>query len=241
MSAIALRVLPPAVDTAPDNMARDAALLAWAGAADCAALRVYGWSEPAMTFGYSQRWSEVQAQAPTPAASLRLVRRETGGGLVDHREDLTYACALPPVHPAAREAPRTLYCRLHEALADALRGLGVPCELAPCPVRGALSPVAQGPAVCFARAEPSDVIAPSGAKLAGAALRRNATGLLVQGSLDRRRLPARLSCEALLEAFGEALARHFSLARPDLAREDEVLPHPAAVARFASRAWNERR
>ena len=60
------------------NMALDEALLENVGRLRKPVLRLYGWTEPAATFGYFQRIAEVEQ-----ATQLRpLIRRPTGGGIV---------------------------------------------------------------------------------------------------------------------------------------------------------------
>ena len=58
------------------NMALDEALLEAMLQLQTPVLRFYGWTEPAATFGYFQKFSEVSA-----TTQLRpLIRRPTGGG-----------------------------------------------------------------------------------------------------------------------------------------------------------------
>ena len=81
-----LLTLPNAYGDAATNMAIDASLLD-STPAGVAVLRHYGWSEPAITFGYTQRVEDVRNTVDT---DLTLCRRITGGGIVDHRNDWTY-------------------------------------------------------------------------------------------------------------------------------------------------------
>ena len=61
--------------TAPFNMALDEALLEAMPRLGKPVLRFYGWTEPAASFGYFQKYAEVER-----ATLLRpLVRRPTGG------------------------------------------------------------------------------------------------------------------------------------------------------------------
>src|SRR5690606_12781101 len=108
--------------------------------------------------------------------------RPTGGGIVDHRDDWTYALVLPRNHPLEEVRATSSYRAVHEALAGAMREQGVPAALKPAtdPAEDSL------PGVCFQRAEVFDVVEEhSGNKIAGAAQKRNKHGLLFQGSIGR--------------------------------------------------------
>ena len=97
------------------NMALDEALLESAPELGRPVLRFYGWTEPAASFGYSQRWAEIEK-----LTVLRpLVRRPTGGGLVPHDKDWTYSLVFPPEHFWYRLKAAESYRRVHEWLRDA--------------------------------------------------------------------------------------------------------------------------
>src|SRR5205823_2318492 len=67
-------------DSPAFNMALDEALLASMPRLGRPVLRFYGWTEKAASFGYFQKYAEVERMT-----SLRpLVRRPTAGGLVPH-------------------------------------------------------------------------------------------------------------------------------------------------------------
>jgi len=154
------------------NMALDEALLESAPQRARPVLRFYGWTEPAATFGYSQKYA--QAAALTPLRPL--VRRTTGGGVVPHDADWTYSLIFPPQHDWHRLKAAESYRRLHEWIRAALARIHVPATLAAASQK-------EIPGHCFAGPEKSDVLW-SGRKIAGAAQRRARTGLLIQGSLQ---------------------------------------------------------
>jgi lipoate-protein ligase A len=220
-------------------MAWDQTMLHHGEMVECAFWRVYGWSEPAVTFGYGQGRDWVrQALAPF---SGPCVRRPTGGGIVDHRDDLTYALSLPSTHPFFRRRATDIYQELHEGIARILEQSGFPATLAPCPgpaCTGAFPPTA---GICFRSPAPHDVIAPaSGLKIAGAAMKRAREGILIQGSLSRRALPG-FSHQQLAASLGGILAGWLELVE---AGEAAALPFGQlrqAEDRFASAAWNGRR
>jgi len=174
-----LDVLPSRIGGAAENMAVDFLLLQRYPAGDRPRFRHYGWRGPAFTFGYSQKIADIRGLLPV-AETPDLCRRPTGGGLVDHGEDWTYALVAP--RGSALEEMRAVesYRTVHQALADALKRQNVPAELNQTPNSDAER------SVCFKKAELHDLIhAGTGEKLAGAAQKRNKRGLLCQGSLWR--------------------------------------------------------
>jgi lipoyl(octanoyl) transferase len=178
-----LEVLPERTGGAAENMAADFMLLQRYPREATARYRHYGWRSPSFTFGYSQKISFVRDQLP-PGERFDLCRRPTGGGVVDHRDDWTYALVIPRGHTQEEARATQSYRAIHEALAAALKTAGVPVVLKSVsdPAPGAEP---GGPAgVCFERAEIFDVVhGATGAKIAGGAQKRNKRGLLFQGSI----------------------------------------------------------
>lgn len=168
------------------NMAMDEALLWETAATSVATLRFYAWSEPAATFGYSQRYAELES-----VTRLRpLIRRPTGGGLVPHDRDWTYSLAVPPGSVWYELSAVESYRRIHTWVVEALARLGIVAELAPCCRK-------EVPGQCFVGHEQYDVLW-YGRKIAGAAQRRNQLGLLIQGSLQPRPEWSRTAWEAAM-------------------------------------------
>jgi lipoate-protein ligase A len=153
-------------------MAADDALLELMPRLKVPVLRFYGWTEPAVTFGYFQHYTEVEQ-----ATLLRpLIRRPTGGGIVPHDADWTYSLVFPPEHTWYQLKAIESYRRVHEWITAAFLRVGVTAELAPSCRRAA-------PGQCFVGHEQFDVLW-RGRKIAGAAQRRNRNGLLIQGSVQ---------------------------------------------------------
>jgi len=154
------------------NMAMDEALLQSMHRLKSPVLRFYAWTEKAASFGYFQKYSEIER-----LTHLRpLVRRPTGGGLVPHDADWTYSLAFPSGHPWYDLAAIESYRRIHEWIQAAFAKMGVATELASSFRRA-------GPGQCFVGYEKSDVLW-NGLKIAGAAQRRTREGLLIQGSVQ---------------------------------------------------------
>jgi lipoate-protein ligase A len=154
------------------NMALDEALLEAMPRLLKPVLRFYGWTGPAASFGYFQKYSEVER-----ATRLRpLVRRPTGGGIVPHDADWTYSLAFPAGHEWFALKAITSYRRIHEWIQSAFARLNTATELAPASRKTRRSQ-------CFAGYEQFDLLWRE-KKIAGAAQRRTRTGLLIQGSVQ---------------------------------------------------------
>jgi len=138
-------------------------------------LRFYSWDQPSASFGYFQRYADVEA-----LTGLRpLIRRPTGGGVVLHDEaEWTYSLTFPPAHPAWQLKAEESYRCVHEWVRHAFEVCGVATELCP-------ETRATGPGQCFVGAEKCDLLF-NGQKIAGAAQRRNRDGLLIQGSVQAK-------------------------------------------------------
>ena len=154
------------------NMALDEAFLQSMPSLQKPVLRFYGWSDPAASFGYFQKFREVER-----LTLLRpLVRRPTGGGIVPHDSDWTYSLTFPTHHEWYALRAIDSYRRVHEWLQAAFTKLGVVTEVAPCCLKS-------GPGQCFLGHEQYDLLW-QGRKIAGAAQRRTRQGLLIQGSVQ---------------------------------------------------------
>lgn len=186
----ALHLLPVRTGAAAENMALDFLLLQRYPGPAVPRFRHYEWRGPAFTFGFSQKIEFVRANLPADE-TVDLCRRPTGGGIVDHRNDWTYALVLPRGHPLYEARATQSYRAVHECLAETLRALGQPAEVKIACEPGVSDPDLPGetlakPGVCFQRAELYDVVnSATGAKIAGAAMKRNKHGQLFQGSIEK--------------------------------------------------------
>jgi len=233
--------LPETADTAATNMAIDASLL-HSVPEESAIFRHYGWSEPVITFGYTQRFEDVKTIVPN---DIHLCRRITGGGIVDHRNDWTYALILHTTLKLAHIPANELYAIIHRSIQQALITQAIETQLAPCPrVCGEppVKPSAKEPSQCFLLPAANDVIHPDGQKIAGAAMKRTRQGLLVQGSIDRSALPDTFDFKDLSNSLTETLASMLSLT---LTKNFENLINVSDVhqerKRFESAPWTHRR
>ena len=211
------------------NMALDEALLENVSRLGKPVLRFYGWTEPAATFGYFQKFSEVEI-----ATSLRpLIRRPTGGGIVPHDADWTYSFVVPPNHEWHLLKAEESYRRIHDWLRLAFAELKIETELAPCCKKSA-------PGQCFAGHEKFDLLW-RGKKIAGAAQRRNKLGLLIQGSVQPP--PLKIARTDWANAIRSVAENHFSGAWMDFKPDAELQDQATKLARekYSQPCYNQKR
>jgi len=199
------------------NMALDDALLESAAARAQPVLRFYSWTERAATFGYSQRYREIER-----LTLLRpLIRRPTGGGLVPHDADWTYSLVFPPAHWWHTLRARESYERVHAWLRDAFARIGVGTALSPCCRK-------EVPSQCFVGAERHDLLW-QGRKIAGAAQRRNKLGLLIQGSIQP--LPLSLAKADWQQAMCDVAVEQWRVAWKALQLDAAPIPRAKELTR----------
>jgi len=260
-----LDLLPHRTAGAAENMAADFLLLQRYPEPARARFRHYDWRAPAFTFGYGQKIAYVRDQlaALAPGEHLDLTRRPTGGGVVDHRDDWTFALVIPRGHPLYDARATESYRRVHADLAAALRDQGQPVVLkercdASCDLPDSDStsdaelsaldsqlsaPSPKGPTVCFIRPELYDVLhADTGQKVAGAAQKRTKHGLLFQGSIAKPVLASSVDWDAFETAFVARLAATLGAEAvatpwPEFAEGE----HDGLVEQYSSPEWIEYR
>jgi len=211
------------------NMALDEALLQAASRLGRPVLRFYGWTEPAASFGYFQRYAEVER-----LTRLRpLVRRPTGGGLVPHDTDWTYSAVFPPGDDWYRFRALDSYRRIHEWIRTAFARLALATELAPAVSK-------TQPGQCFQGHEMFDLLW-RGRKIAGAAQRRTRDGLLIQGSVQAPELSfARADWErAMCDTARDERGASWSAFKPDAPLSERALS--LARTKYSQAAYNRKR
>jgi lipoate-protein ligase A len=250
------------------NMALDEALLESMSRLGRPVLRFYGWTEPAATFGYFQKYAEVER-----ATHLRpLIRRPTGGGIVPHDADWTYSLVFPPGHEWHLLKAEESYRRVHEWIQSAFAKLDMTTELAPSckksipsfrssrreeapsqsETRSSKSKMDQSlltsaatsvlPGQCFVGYEKFDLLW-NGRKIAGAAQRRNKLGLLIQGSVQSRSIGIAIARADWQKAMGDVGRVELGVEWSDFA-PDETLWERAeflAAQKYFQVAYNYKR
>jgi lipoyl(octanoyl) transferase len=209
-------------------MAADLACLDAVAAGGSPMLRLYTWSEPALSLGRFQPESDVDWDA-CRARGVQVVRRPTGGRALLHGADLTYAVAMKRPTGAAGHVD-ALYRTLARALMVGLAQLGVTARIGSDP----------GPAgpICFAAAQGADLRV-GNRKLCGSAQVQRGSAVLQHGSVLLDRLPfdeldllvASMPGSDEPPSEPEVARAHRDLqARSVTLRELGVDPAPAAVA-----------
>ena len=232
------------------NMALDEALLEAVGRLDRPVLRFYGWTEPAATFGYFQKYEDVER-----ATLLRpLIRRPTGGGIVPHDADWTYSLVFPPGHEWHLLKAEESYRRVHEWIRLAFEKSDISTSLAASCKKNATvcsSRREEAPSSSTVRGMPSaessqSLLTPAptaqcfvghvkfdllwqGKKIAGAAQRRNKMGLLIQGSVQPP--PVSLVRGDWERAMGEVARGEFGVLWDNFSPDDELRERTKALVR----------
>lgn len=247
------RLIIQAPDDGPHNMAVDEAMLTAVGKGNAPpTLRFYRWSQPTISLGHFQRFTELQQLDPR-FRNLAVVRRITGGGAILHDAELTYSLILPCRHRLVdKRSPNTLYVAVHKALITVLASLGLSAQL-----RHGARPTSQqkGPFFCFERVNPSDVMV-AGRKIAGSAQRRTLNALLQHGSLMLDNTLTQPGLTTLAEhplsqpaqpgkiarAWSDELARtlDLSFAEGELTEQEEALAQQLRT-KYVSDEWTRRR
>lgn len=170
-------------------------------------LRFYQWSTPAVSLGYFCSQADAQTRH---GSDFAYVRRWTGGGTVEHGgADATYCLTLPKSCFWSQLRTEEIYRLVHGALAVALAESGIATDSFDErePARGG---------ACFQNPVTRD-LAVSGRKVAGAAIRRTTTGVLLQGSIQNVDVP-----EDLPMALAQCLATSVEIWDPGESLNDHI-------------------
>jgi lipoate-protein ligase A len=182
-------------------------------------LRVYRWQGEWMSIGYFSKLSAVPE-------GRDFVRRPTGGGVVDHREDWTYTLVVPRGFGLAELPGAESYLMIHMVIREALRIEMIECEF--------VSQASDGTnELCFVRPVVYDLVDAHEKKLAGAGQRRGKYGLLHQGSLQ-----VCGSAEGRAERLANLLSQGVKLIslEPDIAWIEE-----RCESVYRNRSWSEKK
>jgi len=138
--------------------------------------RFYGWRPHAISLGYNQDDSSIDARR-CRHEGIDVVRRPTGGRAVLHADEFTYSFFAD-----SGETNAELYRSVHEVIRLALFELGVDAEFCRTALPSGGSGGSSLPAACFS-ASARHELQVMGRKLVGSAQRRSGRAMLQHGSL----------------------------------------------------------
>lgn len=143
-------------------------------------LRFFNWADgPAATFGYAQFESSVKKQLQAEGIE-QYTRRPTGGGVVLHKDDLTFSLIF---NSPQLVSPKVIYGALHGCIKEEL--LKISHGLSAYGDKSDYRPAHGGEASnCFTNPVSDDILDEGGSKVLGGAIRRFNTRILYQGSLQ---------------------------------------------------------
>lgn len=166
-------------------------------------LRIYSVTEKGATLGRSYHLR-------SPFRNTEVCVRPTGGGLVQHGDDLIYSVMAHRNSFPTFQLVRTSYLSFHEAVQEALSELGIKARLFRCDEVKVLEkkrPRNQKLSECFKEPVATDLLYQE-EKIAGGGQWRKREGFLHQGSI---RLLAGLSFDPLKKALKESFRRKFDI------------------------------
>jgi lipoate-protein ligase A len=174
----------------PWNMAVDEFLFRRVESGSLTYLRFYQWDKPTVSLGYSQEAVKVVDVGYCRRHGLGVVRRITGGKLVLHDREVTYAVASSDAG-IFTDTLRDSYRLISRALMDGLVLMGLCPNMAetsaPAYVRGTMP--------CFALPA-RDEVEVGGKKIVGSAQKRTGASFLQHGSIPLEKDDDRLAAAA---------------------------------------------
>ena len=197
-------------------------------------LRLYRWPAPAVSWGYFLDGDALAAALGEGYDQHQMVRRPTGGGLVEHGRDLTYTLVLPTagcnergltVDQAFIVASRLVWGALRRAGVQATTAVGAPLER---------------PSACASTPVSGDALI-DGLKVAGCAARRMRGTMLLQGYVALDLLERH---ELTWSALADALTAQAQTLWPMPWRADALTDTERASVvqlaeqRYRTAAWN---
>ena len=195
-------------------------------------IRFFNWDfRPQATFGYIQKFKQAEAELKNLGINS-FTRRMTGGGLVLHKDDLTFSLVfdLP-----SRIQPNLIYTALHGAVQAELKNAGFLASV--YEGESDYTPQTTGGKVqnCFTNPVADDLMQ-DGKKVLGGALRRFDKRVLYQGSLQIKDAESQKAKEALLKGFLKYLNsqdfENYTLSA-DIINEAKNL----AITKYKSKEW----
>lgn len=204
------RLIENAAGPAAWNMAVDEMLLEGFGENGMPILRLYGWDDASLSFGRFSKPMECVELEKVGRQKLSCVRRPSGGGVLVHGNDLSYALVLPR-RALGGKSVKESYAHLCSFLIRMYEKMGLKAHFA-----RETGAERRHSDICLAAHEPYDILI-DGKKMGGNAQRYTSRALLQHGTIplafDRAlfeplfREESGLGSAATLDVLGVALTR----------------------------------
>jgi len=198
--------------------------------------RFFNWGSfvPAATFGYAQ--FETSARAQILAAGIKeYTRRPTGGGIVLHKDDLTFSLFFTRQNS---DRPADIYAGLHRTIKEEFvkRGLALGVYNKASDYRPAPGGVSSD---CFTNPVSDDLLGADGQKVLGGAIRRFGDTVFYQGSLQ---LPLARGNKDYKEALTAAILKYFNAGHAREHVSNTVLNEVYTLAQntYKTKQWLEK-
>lgn len=190
--------------------------------------RFYAWNAPAVTVGYFHQMENHRAENESP------IRRYTGGGLVEHGDDITFTLIFPAGSSPAKATSATRYKWIHSYLAESLAATGFRTTPHQDKFQNGAQP-------CFQHAVSDDLIdQKTGEKICGGAQRRCKGAVIHQGSI---RLPEAL--RDLKSSWIGSFLSALSAEQEDITDDEKAELTRSAIVlqngKYGTAGWNLRR
>lgn len=173
-------ILSKPCDAATNMAVDEALLLSYREKSSEPVLRLYGWKPAAASIGISQDPQDLFTEDTLRQKPVPFVRRPTGGGVIFHKDELTYslvACAEDL--KLQNLSVKSSYETLTSFLIRAYQKLGLDAGFAKYAGQKTQEGIAS---ICFARSEEYDILV-NGRKLGGSAQKRSHNIILQHGSI----------------------------------------------------------
>lgn len=154
---------------------------------DTSILRIYSWSKPCISLGYSQKIDEEIDISKAKEMGWDVVVRPTGGGIVFHNEsEVTYTLITSIDNPILPKGLVPSYKKISEAIVVALRNIGIRSEILNTKYETLNKSKTQNSNfktnLCFSYPTEYEIVV-DGKKIVGSAQKRGKKALLQQGSI----------------------------------------------------------
>lgn len=160
-------------------------------------LRFFNWKKEGITFGLSQRFSNVINELDEEEKNIPITRRPTGGGIVIHKNDLTLSFIF---YNPEEFNPLKIYQRLHTAILNEYIKNGIKLELMSLKTQN--YNINSSIINCFKKPVEKDIMS-GNKKVLGGAIRKFSNYILYQASVQMEdvRKNAELHAKIIKSAF----------------------------------------